>query len=151
MSDSLTARLFNQVDRLSQERGRNYFQRGAVGFMEGDPWSLHAEVQGTDLYDVQVSSDKHVINVSCTCPFFEREREPCKHIWAALLAGEQSGFLAGLGKIAAPHLRGVRPESVGPKSSEPRRSARSLLAASWKQQLVSLRSQLEAADERSAS
>jgi superfamily II DNA or RNA helicase len=149
VNDSLTARLFNQVDRLSQERGRSYFQRGAVGFMEGDPWSLRAEVQGTHLYDVQVSSDRHVINVSCTCPFFEREREPCKHIWAALLAGEQSGFLAGLGKIAAPHLRGVRPESVGKNGS--RRGASSPLAASWKQQLVSLRSQLEAADERSAS
>jgi superfamily II DNA or RNA helicase len=150
VSDSLTARLFNQVDRLSQERGKRYFLRGAVSFMEGGPWSLHAGVQGSSLYDIEVSSEKHVINVSCTCPFFLRQLDPCKHIWAALLAAEQSGFLAGLEKIAAPHLKGVRPELIAENGSGPRRRAKNLMAASWKQQLLSLNSQLEAADQHSA-
>ena len=150
MSDSLTARFFNQVDRLSQERGRRYFARGAVSFIEGDARSAHAGVQGTYLYDVRVAIDKHVVNASCTCPFFERELEPCKHVWAALLAAEQSGFLAGLAGIAAPHLRGV----AAPKGRKPlsaaRRNARNLLEASWKQQLLGLRNQLQAADARAS-
>jgi superfamily II DNA or RNA helicase len=150
VSDSLTARLFNQVDRLSQERGRRYFQRGAVSYMEGGQSWLHAGVQGTYLYDVQVSAEKHVVNVSCTCPFFERELDPCKHIWAALLAAEQSGLLAGLQTIAAPHLRGVRAELAREKSGQSRWRPRSLLEASWKQQLLGLRGQLEAAEERVA-
>jgi SNF2-related domain/Helicase conserved C-terminal domain/SWIM zinc finger len=148
VSDPLTARLFNQVDRLSQERGRRYFLRGAVDFVEGDDRSLQAGVQGTRHYDVQVSSEKHVVNVSCTCPFYEREIVPCKHIWAALLAGEKNGFLAGLNKLAAPHLRCVRPDSPAEKTPRPRRSAGSLPPA-WKQPLQRLRAVMEAeADHR---
>lgn len=150
MSDSFTARFFNQVDRLSQERGRRYFQHGAVSFLEGDAASLHAGVQGTRLYDVQVAIDKHVVNVSCTCPFFERERDPCKHVWAALLAAEQSGFLSGLHAIAAPHLRGVAARSLEKKGTPGRRAGKPSLITSWKQQLLLLRGQLMAAEERSA-
>ncbi|MGH7872587.1 MAG: SNF2-related protein [Candidatus Binatia bacterium] len=116
--------------------------------MEGDAWSLHAGVQGTYLYDVNVSADKHVIQVSCTCPFFERDLDPCKHIWAALLAAEQSGFLAELEKIAAPHVRGVRLERSREASSGAQRRPKSLLGLNWKQQLASLRTQLESAAER---
>src|SRR4029453_5798084 len=28
--------------------------------------------------------------VKCTCPYFERSIEPCKHIWAAILAADQA-------------------------------------------------------------
>ena len=151
MADSLTARFFNQVDRLSQERGQRYFLRGAVSYIEGGALSVHAGVQGTRLYDVDVSIDKHLINASCTCPAFEREFDPCKHIWAALLAAEQSGFLAALNTIPAPHLRGVAPKPAAKKIAASRRHAKSLLAASWKQQLLSLRTQLEADEERTSS
>ena len=151
MADSLTGRFFNQVDRLSQERGRRYFMRGAVSFIEGGALSIHAGVQGTRLYDVDVSIDKHLINTSCSCPAFEREFDPCKHIWAALLAAEQSGFLAALNTIPAPHLRGVAPKPVPKKIAASRRNAKNLLEASWKQQLLSLRTQLEADEERTGS
>jgi superfamily II DNA or RNA helicase len=151
MRDSLTGRFFNQVDRLSQERGRRYFMRGAVSFIEGDARSVHAGVQGTCLYDVRASMAKLVVHTSCTCPFFERELEPCKHIWAALLAAEQSGFLAGVESIAAPHLRGVAPPKVSKQIPASRRNAKNLLESSWKHQLLSLRNQLEAVDERAVS
>ena len=143
MSGSLTARFFNQVDRLSQERGRRYFLRGAVSFIEGSNTSIHAGVQGTRLYDVDISIDKRVIDVSCTCPFFERELDPCKHIWAALLSAEQSGFLAALEAIPAPHLRGVAPKPASKKMAASRGNAKNLLEASWRHQLLSLRTQLE--------
>ena len=147
MRDSLTGRFFNQVDRLSQERGRRYFLRGAVSYIEGDARSVHAGVQGTHLYDVRVALDKHVIRASCTCPYFEREFAPCKHIWAALLAAEQSGLLAQVENIAAPHLSCVVPPKT---SKKPRRGkVRNLLEASWKHQLLSLRQQMAGADHRS--
>ena len=148
MTHALTARFFNQVERFSQERGHRYFLRGAVSFLEGDATSLHAGVQGSYLYDVRVSIDRHVVHVSCTCPFFDRTKEACKHIWAALLAAEQSGFLTGLNGIAAPHIRGVAPEPASKKVPASRRNAKNLLAASWKQQLLSLRTQFEANKER---
>ena len=151
MADSLTARFFNQVDRLSQERGRRYFLRGAVSFIEGGALSVHAGVQGTRLYDVDVSIDKHLINASCTCPAFEREFDPCKHIWAALMAAEQSGFLAALNTIPAPHLRGVASKPPPKKIAASRRHAKNLSEASWKHQLLSLRTQLEADHERTGS
>ena len=88
MPDSLTSRFFNQVPRFSQERGRRYFLRGAVSYIEGDARSAHAAVQGGQLYDVRAMLDKHVVRASCTCPYFERELDACKHIWAALLAAE---------------------------------------------------------------
>ena len=147
MTESLTARFFNQVDRRSQERGRRYFLLGAVSFVEGGASSIHAGVQGTRLYDVEVSIDKHVIGASCTCPFFAKEYEPCKHIWAALLAAEQNGFLAALRAIPAPHLRGVAPRPFAKQKRALRRKAQNSTEVIWRQQLVSLRNQLETEEE----
>ncbi len=148
MADSLTARLFNQVDRTSQERGRRYFLHGAVNFIEGTAWTMHAAVQGTRLYDVQVATENHHVNASCTCPYFERVQEPCKHVWAALLAAERSGFLSGLNSMAAPHLRGVPAQPLAPASGAAARPRTRVTAPTWKQQLQSLRGQLETAAQR---
>jgi superfamily II DNA or RNA helicase len=146
MADSLTARLFNQVDRTSQERGRRYFLHGAVNFIEGTAWTMHAAVQGTRLYDVQVTTENHHVNASCTCPYFERAEEPCKHVWAALLAAERSGLLSGLNSLAAPHLRGVSAQPLAPGGGAVARPR--VTSPTWKQQLQNLRGQLEAAAER---
>ncbi len=151
MSDSFTARFFNQVDRLLQERGRRYFQHGAVSVMEGDATSLHAIVQGTRLYDVQIAIEKHLVNVFCSCPFFDQANEPCKHIWAALLAAEQSGLLAGLNAVAAPHLRGVAAPPLGRRGAKGSGARKLAPIASWQQQLLLLRGQLLGAEERAAS
>ena len=148
MADTLTGRLFNQVDRTSQERGRRYFQHGAVSSIEGTPWAIHASVQGTRLYDVNVTTEKHHINASCTCPFFAQEEEPCKHVWAALLAAERSGFLSALASIAAPHLRGVPVRAHATELVEALRLPKRVTPPSWKQHLHSLRTQLERAAER---
>ncbi|HWH77796.1 MAG TPA: SWIM zinc finger family protein, partial [Candidatus Binatus sp.] len=148
MADSLSARLFNQVDRSAQERGRLYYLRGAVTAIDGTAWAVQAQVQGTYLYDVQIASEKHHINASCTCPAFERSQEPCKHVWAALLAAERNSLLTGLNSLAAPHLRGVPVAPPLPSSVASRPAAKKTTAPNWKQQLHSLRGQLEAVTER---
>src|SRR5690349_20521497 len=91
----LTEQLGEEVGRLTQERGREYFKRGAVQRIEGDRTSVRAVVQGTLRYDVEITRIDEFLDYSCTCAFFERDLEPCKHIWATVLAAEQRGYLRG--------------------------------------------------------
>jgi hypothetical protein len=69
-------------------------------------------------------------------------------VWAALLAAERSGFLSGVAAIAAPHLRGVPVRAHAPELLEALRLPKRVTPPSWKQQLHSLRIQLERAVER---
>jgi hypothetical protein len=89
----LTEKLFAQVNRIAQERGRLYFFSGSVKRITGDSWRANAMVQGSSLYDVKIVFEDDFLDVQCSCPFFDREFETCKHIWAALLAAERQGLL----------------------------------------------------------
>ena len=91
----LTEKLFKQVHRVAQERGRSYFFAGSVKRIEGDAWRAKAKVQGSSLYDVKITSEDDFLDVKCSCPYFERELETCKHIWAAFLAAEREDLLKG--------------------------------------------------------
>src|SRR5438094_551656 len=93
----LTEKLFKQVHRVAQERGRSYFFNGSVKKIEGTAWRASAKVQGSTLYDVIIASDDDFLDVQCSCPYFDKELETCKHIWAALLAAERQGLLKGPG------------------------------------------------------
>jgi hypothetical protein len=89
----LTEKLFTQVNRIAQERGRSYFYNGSVKRIDGDARRANAKVQGSSVYDVKIVFEDDFLDVQCSCPFFEREFETCKHIWAALLAAERQGLL----------------------------------------------------------
>src|SRR4029453_11803705 len=52
----LTEEFSDEIGRLSQQRGRQYFLSGAVKRIEGDALSINAVVQGTIQYDVTISS-----------------------------------------------------------------------------------------------
>lgn len=91
----LTEKLFKQVHRVAQERGRSYFFAGSVKRIEGDAWRANAKVQGSSLYEVRITSEDDFLDVKCSCPYFERALETCKHIWAALLAAERQELLKG--------------------------------------------------------
>ena len=106
----LTEELSDEIGRLSQQRGRQYFLSGAVKRIKGDALSINAVVQGTIQYDVTISNVDGFLDYSCTCPYFERDFEPCKHIWAACLAAEQQGFLKGAGDFASPDFSVAIPE-----------------------------------------
>ena len=94
----LTDQISEEISRLSQQRGGQYFLRGAVKRIDGDALSINAVVQGTLPYDVTISSVDDFLDYSCTCPYFERDFEPCKHIWAACIAAERKGYLKGTGE-----------------------------------------------------
>ena len=47
-------------------------------------------MRGTRLYDVSLTLDDDRLIVDCACPFFQQSIEPCKHIWAAILAADRA-------------------------------------------------------------
>ena len=137
----LTEQIADEVGRLTQERGRQYFHRGAVKSIDGDHSSVHAVVQGTIRYDVEITSIDEFLDYSCTCPYFERDLEPCKHIWAVSLAAEQQGYLRGRESFSELDSFAPVAKPVQVKNPQP--------APSWKKQLEPLLNSLQAAENRS--
>ena len=142
----LTVELSDEIGRLSQERGRQYFLSGAVKRIAGDALSIHAVVQGTIQYDVTISSVDGFLDYSCTCPYFERDFEPCKHIWAACLAAEQHGYLKGAGDFASPDFSEAIPDAFpGKVYAKPRLVQK---PTGWRKQLQPLLAKLGADESR---
>jgi superfamily II DNA or RNA helicase len=90
-----TSQLAGQIDGRIRARGVDYFRRGAVKRLSGDAWSADATVQGTEPYHVHLERNASVLKVSCTCPYLVDNLDPCKHVWATLLAAEARGLLKG--------------------------------------------------------
>ncbi len=125
-----------------------------MDWLEGDAWRVDATVRGTRRYRVNIARDRDSFDVSCSCPYYDRELVTCKHIWATFLAAEQQGYLDGEGETAPRRIReeipGLFPEKRRPPASKPR-------PLTWKEQLETLltdaretasRSSNEAARER---
>ena len=101
---ALTTHLSRYVDRNIQGRGYSYYRSGAVQIINGDKKDLEAMVVGSDAYSVDLYRDGDTVFASCTCPYFEGEGVICKHIWAALLAAEEKGYLRGKSNSDPMHL-----------------------------------------------
>ena len=77
---------FEQLfDSTILARARGYFNAGRVSSIDHNEPLLHATVDGTNLYDVDIRVKGDVIaSVACTCPY---EKSPyCKHVGAVLYA-----------------------------------------------------------------
>jgi superfamily II DNA or RNA helicase len=106
LSSNLTPFVSNKI----RERGRDYFLSRRVTVVEGDAWHVDANVRGTESYDVTLIRERDEIEAWCTCPYCEDHFEPCKHIWATLLAAEAKGHLQGDDRRAVRELMLVAPE-----------------------------------------
>src|SRR5216683_6156804 len=95
-----TTQLSRQVAGDVQRRGRQYYARGAVEIQDGDDWSVHALVQGSEQYQVSLTRERKRLKVFCSCPYYQDRVKPCKHIWATLLAAEARRLLNGPGGMA---------------------------------------------------
>jgi len=95
---ALTTHLSRYIASKVQSRGYSYYRNGAVQIIYGNKEELQASVIGTDTYEVDLYREEDTVYVFCTCPYFEGERESCKHIWATLLAAEKDGYLKGESK-----------------------------------------------------
>jgi Superfamily II DNA/RNA helicases, SNF2 family len=78
-----------------RKRGAEYARAGAVAMGKrqsaNDP--LWAEVYGGHVYQVSLRYSDRALWATCSCPFFDRDFDICKHIWALLIQCEQSGTL----------------------------------------------------------
>lgn len=73
-------------------RGKDYYNGGAVFNLEYDGRTLRAEVEGRDIYEVEVELKDHLpVSSSCTCPY-SADVGPCKHMAAVLFAAEAEGI-----------------------------------------------------------
>jgi superfamily II DNA or RNA helicase len=105
----LSAQASWNVAKGIRNRGRQYFLRGAVQILHGDADAVEASVQGSDEYYVTLERDKKSLTVYCTCPYYQKYLDACKHIWATMLAAEHKGLLAGTGytgKVGLDYLDG---------------------------------------------
>ena len=106
----LSANLTSLVSKRTRERGRDYFASRRVTVVEGDAWHVDATVRGSRSYDVKLSRERDAIEAWCSCPYCEDYFEPCKHIWATLLAAEAEGYLQGDGRRTVRQLTLVAPD-----------------------------------------
>jgi superfamily II DNA or RNA helicase len=88
---SKVARAFTDGVR---DRGYAYFAKSRVVITQARPGDLViAKVRGTETYRVRLRLRGSKLLASCTCPFFGPEGEPCKHLWATILAADARGLL----------------------------------------------------------
>jgi superfamily II DNA or RNA helicase len=131
----LTNELSDSVRPLTKQRGRSYFVGGAVRLTEADGSHVSATVQGSQKYEVEIFVAKAFVDASCTCPFYERDFETCKHIWATALAAEQKGYLQDSVNFDGAERFEPVPESIPQRTSQRATTAKKPASPSWQQQL----------------
>jgi len=101
---ALTTHLSGYVTSKVKSRGNSYYKDGAVQIIHGNKEEMRAIVIGTNAYHINLYREGDTVYVSCTCPYLEGEGDTCKHIWAALLAAENRGYLRGKSNSDPAHL-----------------------------------------------
>jgi superfamily II DNA or RNA helicase len=75
-------------------RGDAYYIEGRVRRIEQiGPGLIHAEVQGSRLYSVELMIEGNHLSTECECPWFQDNFEECKHIWAVIRAASARRML----------------------------------------------------------
>ncbi|HEY7182337.1 MAG TPA: LAGLIDADG family homing endonuclease, partial [Blastocatellia bacterium] len=92
---SLITELSSDFSKAVRSRGDDYFQEGRVKITTGSDWEVYARVRGSRNYRVDLAIEGNDLIVHCDCQAFETE--PCKHLWATILAVEGKGYLRGDG------------------------------------------------------
>ena len=100
-----------QISRNAQLRGAEYYASGAVRRVEQVDGIIHARVEGSATYDVWLEPSRGAIGVACTCPHFSDHLQPCKHIWATILAAESRGLPLLAPGSPAQHIR-IQPVEI---------------------------------------
>lgn len=90
---SLASKLSHEFAARIQYRGAQYFRDGAVEVRFQSPARLEAIVSGGLDYQVRLAISDGRINVSCTCPYFDKGEE-CKHLWATILEADRRNSLS---------------------------------------------------------
>ncbi len=94
--------LASRFGSIIRERGYQYFRQQRVRIQHGSTSELGAEVRGSQLYQVMLRWTGSQLAVLCDCGFFFDQDQPCKHLWAAILAADANNLLSDA--AAAPVL-----------------------------------------------
>jgi superfamily II DNA or RNA helicase len=78
-----------------RDRGVAYFRSNAVEIISHSSTQVDARVKGSVNYLVRLRLGRISLDISCTCPYFEKGEE-CKHIWATMLAADSRQYLNGI-------------------------------------------------------
>ncbi len=89
---SLITKLLSQVTPTIRDRGREYFQSGAVTLDTVSATAIAATVEGSYDYEVDLLLEGRTVGASCSCPSATDHGVVCKHIWATILAADPRGF-----------------------------------------------------------
>jgi superfamily II DNA or RNA helicase len=92
---NLASTLSQSVDRAARERGKVYFANGRVFLTSCDGTRVEAQVSGSQRYSVSLRREQREVWASCSCPY-AAGGEPCKHIWAVVLAADAKHGLRGV-------------------------------------------------------
>lgn len=166
---ALTKKFADEFTHNAQREGAKLFDEGAVEFEDPLADQLVATVQGGRPYDVYLAREKGVVRYSCDCPYYATTGDPCKHVWATLLAAEKQGLTAqwetdrrldlvpdddmdlddGFDEPAPRHDAGAALRTLaGPTRSRSNGSGRRPnAAAEWKKSLANLRNAMQARGE----
>jgi superfamily II DNA or RNA helicase len=90
----IAQKVSRDFDDAVRSRGRSYFDKGRVQVTSAKAGEIVvAKVRGTESYRVKLRMRGGRLHASCTCPYFGPEGEPCKHLWATILAADARGLL----------------------------------------------------------
>ncbi len=72
-------------------KGMEYFQNGAVDYLDKDNNVFNASVYGSDDYKVRVAINNkgELMAANCTCPYYRKNNTLCKHIAATMYEIEE--------------------------------------------------------------
>ena len=90
---SLAENLRNNFNSGVRQRGNKYFWEKRVRIQSGSAEQVTARVRGGRTYEVRLELDRGDLFAACDCAYFD-SGEACKHIWATIMAAEQSGYLS---------------------------------------------------------
>src|SRR5690349_12924940 len=79
----------------AQRRGAQYLAQGRVRLTESSSSRVRAVVTGSTQYFSEILAGERAWSIDCSCPAF-RERGPCKHLWAVVLASRSEHRTHGM-------------------------------------------------------
>ena len=89
---SLTSKFAEEFSPTARQEGARIFESGRALVDAPEAQWIEATVRDGRSYCVQLTREKGAVRYACECARFNDSGEPCKHVWAALLAAEAEGF-----------------------------------------------------------
>ncbi len=90
---ALLGKLAQFVSRNAQNRGADLYYSDAVVLTSIGPGRITADVFERARFGVELGRETNIVTYACSCPYYQDQLEPCKHVWATILEVEHEGHL----------------------------------------------------------